>query len=97
MCISANDPCIVQFSTERNPCKPAAAAPLYLVRNCVLGRQAQDLSSSFLPKPFGTRNPKELHVFSQLGHVFSDSNTKVRGKLFGIYGVLLVANVLVWL
>ncbi|MFK4445933.1 high-affinity nickel-transport protein [Caballeronia udeis] len=36
-------------------------------------------------------------MFSQLGHVFSDSNTKVRGKLFGIYGVLLAANVLVWL
>jgi nickel/cobalt transporter (NiCoT) family protein len=36
-------------------------------------------------------------VFPQLSHVFSDSDTKVRGKLFGIYGVLLTANVLVWL
>lgn len=36
-------------------------------------------------------------MFSQLAHVFNDSSTKVRGKLFGIYGVLIAINVLAWL
>lgn len=35
-------------------------------------------------------------MFSQLAHVFNDSNTEVRGKLFGIYGVLIAMNVLAW-
>ena len=36
-------------------------------------------------------------MFSQLTHVFSGSSTRVRARLFGIYGVLLAANVLAWL
>ncbi|OIR06100.1 high-affinity nickel transport protein [mine drainage metagenome] len=36
-------------------------------------------------------------MFSQLAHIFNDSNIKVRGKLFSIYGVLIAINVLAWL
>ncbi len=35
-------------------------------------------------------------MFSQLARIFNDSNTEVRGKLFGIYGVLIAMNVLAW-
>lgn len=35
-------------------------------------------------------------MFSQLAHVFNDSNAQVRGKLFGIYGVLITINILAW-
>jgi nickel/cobalt transporter (NiCoT) family protein len=33
----------------------------------------------------------------RLAQIFSDSNTQVRGKLFGIYGLLIGMNVLAWL
>ncbi|MFI5399938.1 MAG: HoxN/HupN/NixA family nickel/cobalt transporter [SAR324 cluster bacterium] len=36
-------------------------------------------------------------MFSQLTQIFNDSNIKVRGKLAGIYGILIAANVLVWI
>ncbi len=36
-------------------------------------------------------------MISQLGRIFNDSSTTVRSKLFGIYGVLIVINVLAWL
>lgn len=32
----------------------------------------------------------------QLARIFNDSNIEVRGKLFGIYGVLIAINVLAW-
>lgn len=35
-------------------------------------------------------------MISQLVQIFNDSGTKVRGKLFGIYGVLIAINVLAW-
>lgn len=35
-------------------------------------------------------------MFSKLAQVFNDSSTQVRGKLFGIYGVLIAINVLAW-
>jgi high-affinity nickel-transport protein len=35
-------------------------------------------------------------MFSHLANIFSDSNAQVRGKLFGIYGVLITINVLAW-
>jgi len=35
-------------------------------------------------------------MISQLAHIFNDSSTRVRGKLFGIYGVLVAINVLAW-
>jgi high-affinity nickel-transport protein len=35
-------------------------------------------------------------MFSKLAQVFNDSSTEVRGKLFGIYGVLIAINVLAW-
>jgi high-affinity nickel-transport protein len=33
----------------------------------------------------------------RLAQIFNDSNTQVRGKLFGIYGLLIGMNVLAWL
>jgi len=36
-------------------------------------------------------------MISQLVQIFSDSSTKVRSKLFGIYGVLIAINVLAWI
>ena len=35
-------------------------------------------------------------MVSRLVQVFNDSNTRVRGRLFGIYGVLAAINVLAW-
>ena len=35
-------------------------------------------------------------MFSHLASIFNDSNAQVRGKLFGIYGVLIAINVLAW-
>ena len=35
-------------------------------------------------------------MISQLVHIFNDSSAQVRGKLFGIYGVLIAINVLAW-
>ncbi|ANB77608.1 nickel transporter [Paraburkholderia phytofirmans OLGA172] len=35
-------------------------------------------------------------MISQLKQIFSDSNTGVRSRLFGIYGVLIATNVLAW-
>ncbi|HEX7683462.1 MAG TPA: HoxN/HupN/NixA family nickel/cobalt transporter [Trinickia sp.] len=35
-------------------------------------------------------------MLAQLVHIFNDSNSKVRRKLFGIYGVLIAINVLTW-
>ena len=35
-------------------------------------------------------------MISQLVQIFNDSGTKVRGKLFGIYGILIAINVLAW-
>jgi high-affinity nickel-transport protein len=35
-------------------------------------------------------------MFSKLAQVFNDSSAEVRGKIFGIYGVLIAINVLVW-
>jgi high-affinity nickel-transport protein len=35
-------------------------------------------------------------MFSRLAQVFNDSSTEVRGKFFGIYGVLIATNVLAW-
>ncbi len=40
--------------------------------------------------------PKGFQMVSQLAQIFSDSGTKVRGKLFGIYGLLIAFNVLAW-
>ena len=36
-------------------------------------------------------------MFSQLKQIFNDSNSEVRNKLFGIYGVLIAINVLAWI
>jgi high-affinity nickel-transport protein len=36
-------------------------------------------------------------MFAQLAQIFNDSNSKVRSKLFGIYGVLIAINILSWL
>jgi high-affinity nickel-transport protein len=36
-------------------------------------------------------------MISQLVQIFGDSNTKVRSRLFGIYGVLIAINVLAWI
>src|ERR1700760_427115 len=35
-------------------------------------------------------------MVSRLAQIFSDSGAKVRGKLFGIYGLLIAFNVLAW-
>ena len=35
-------------------------------------------------------------MFSHLANIFNDSSAQVRGKLFGIYGVLISINVLAW-
>jgi high-affinity nickel-transport protein len=35
-------------------------------------------------------------VISRLKRIFNDSNAELRGKLFGIYGVLIVGNLLAW-
>ncbi len=35
-------------------------------------------------------------MISRLVQIFSDSSTKVRSKLFGIYGVLIAINILAW-
>ena len=35
-------------------------------------------------------------MISQLVHIFNDSNIRVRGKLLGIYGVLIALNALAW-
>lgn len=35
-------------------------------------------------------------MISQLLRIFNDSNANVRGKLFGIYGLLITLNVLAW-
>ena len=36
-------------------------------------------------------------MISQFARIFSDSTARVRGKLLGIYGLLIVTNVLTWL
>ncbi|SIT48439.1 hypothetical protein BN2475_1030006 [Paraburkholderia ribeironis] len=36
-------------------------------------------------------------MFAQLIQIFDDSNSRVRSKLFGIYGVLVTINIVVWL
>ncbi len=36
-------------------------------------------------------------MFSKLAQVFNDSSTEVRGKFFGIYGVLIAINVVAWI
>jgi high-affinity nickel-transport protein len=36
-------------------------------------------------------------MISKLSQVFNDSNTRVRGKLFGIYAVLIATNLLGWI
>lgn len=36
-------------------------------------------------------------MISQLGQIFSDSNSGVRTRLFGIYGVLIATNVIAWI
>jgi nickel/cobalt transporter (NiCoT) family protein len=36
-------------------------------------------------------------MISKLSQVFNDSNTQVRGKLFGIYAVLIATNLLGWI
>jgi high-affinity nickel-transport protein len=36
-------------------------------------------------------------MISQLVQIFNDSGTKVRRKLFGIYGILILINVLAWI
>jgi nickel/cobalt transporter (NiCoT) family protein len=40
---------------------------------------------------------REIEMLAQLADIFNDSNSKVRSRLFGIYGVLIVINVLAWL
>jgi nickel/cobalt transporter (NiCoT) family protein len=35
-------------------------------------------------------------MFSKLAQVFNDSSTEVRGKFFGIYGVLIAFNIVAW-
>src|SRR5476649_120687 len=35
-------------------------------------------------------------MFLRLAQIFSDSNTHVRARLFGIYGVLIGINVVAW-
>src|SRR6202166_2912723 len=42
------------------------------------------------------RTLRSDEMFSKLAQVFNDSSTQVRGKLFGIYGVLIAINVLAW-
>jgi high-affinity nickel-transport protein len=41
--------------------------------------------------------PGSYSMFAQLAQIFNDSNSKVRSKLFGIYGVLIAINILSWL
>src|SRR5271168_3923602 len=36
-------------------------------------------------------------MYSKLAHVFHDSNSTVRGKFLGIYGVLIAFNVVAWI
>jgi nickel/cobalt transporter (NiCoT) family protein len=36
-------------------------------------------------------------MLSKLAQVFNDSSTEVRGKFFGIYGVLIAVNVVAWI
>src|SRR5471030_2491575 len=61
-----------------------------------LSNQESDLSSRLLLLQAGRVCARGSQMISQLVQIFNDSGTKVRGKLFGIYGVLIAINVLAW-
>jgi nickel/cobalt transporter (NiCoT) family protein len=48
------------------------------------------------PDSTRTRYPRNRLMIFKLSEVFSDSNTQVRGKLSGIYAVLIATNLLAW-
>lgn len=72
-------------------------------RHCIwyasssLMSQESDLSSLFFELDQDARSQRNCPMIFRLAQIFNDSNSHVRGKLFGIYGLLIGMNVLAWL